>query len=70
MCRLWIEGPGRLIGKKEERFFSQLAGKDHPLLFTAGEVTGDVHHAMREADLIEQIGSTVDRLVLRVIDII
>jgi hypothetical protein len=67
---LRIKSAGRFIGKKEEWFFRKLPGKDNPLLFPSGEVTGDMHHAMGEAYLVEKIGSTVDRLVLGIIDII
>ena len=60
--RLGVERARGLVGKEQERLLGQLPGKDDPLLLAAGEVAGDMHHAVAEPDLVEEVGGTADGL--------
>ena len=65
-----IERARGLIGKEHGRVLRQLPGEDDPLLLAAGEVAGDMHHPVGEFYLVDEVGSPVDCMLLRVADII
>jgi hypothetical protein len=65
-----IERAGRLVSAEHEGLFGELAGKDDPLLLTSREVAGDVHHAVREPHLVEQVCGPRYRFFARISDII
>jgi hypothetical protein len=69
-CGFGVERAGRLIGKEHGRVLGQLPGKDNTLLLSAGQVAGDMHHPVREFHLVDEVGSPVDRMFLRIADII
>jgi len=69
-CGLGIERAGRFVCKEERGIFCKLPGKDHPLFLAAREVAGNMHHPVREPDLVDEVCSAVDRLIGRVIDIV
>ncbi|KUG15419.1 hypothetical protein ASZ90_014945 [hydrocarbon metagenome] len=53
--RAGVEGPGRLIGKKDHGFTGELPGKHNPLLLSPGKVPGDVHHAVGELHPVKEV---------------
>ncbi len=63
-----IKGAGRLVGKKDKRFHSELARKNDPLLFTAGKVFGDVEHPVPHLDHLKQLGDPLNAFLLRIPD--